>query len=148
MVAGEEIRDTSGAMTTLRYCRSLFMAGAGLFAVSMRGQVMVTGLTQLGTLGGSFSGGHGMNTAGDSVGYSQNGGGVTSAFLYSGGVMTDLGTLGGAYSLAYAVNASDQVVGYSQNGSGLYHAFSYSGGVAAFLLRESGHATFSEIPPP
>lgn len=56
-------------------------------------------MSYLGSLGGSFSYGTGINNAGQVVGQSNtvgNGDGLGSgdAFLYSNGVMTDLGTLG------------------------------------------------------
>jgi probable HAF family extracellular repeat protein len=86
-------------------------------------------MTDLGTLGGSWSVGSGINASGQVTGYAQNGSGNSRAFLYSGGVMTDLGTLGGSWSLGSGINASGQVTGFSETPAGRFRAFLYSGGV-------------------
>src|SRR5580700_5382731 len=71
-------------------------------------------ITDLGTLGGSFSYANGINASGQVVGFSTTAGDASvGAFLYSGGVMTHLGTFGGLVSGATGINASGQVVGYS-----------------------------------
>jgi probable HAF family extracellular repeat protein len=90
-------------------------------------------VTDLGTLGGSFSYAYAINASGQVVGYSDTTGGNYHAFLYSGGTMTDLGTLGGTYSIATGINDLGQVVGYSTAADGSYHAFLYSGGTMTDL---------------
>ena len=85
-------------------------------------------MTDLGTLGGSYSSAFAINNSGQIVGMAYvPGTSAYHAFLYSNGTMTDLGTLGGAVSQAEGINDSGQVVGYL-TGSGVQHAFLYSGG--------------------
>jgi probable HAF family extracellular repeat protein len=79
-------------------------------------------ITDLGTLGGTFSQAFGINNKGSVVGYST----LTDnpnfrplhAFLWREGVMTDLSTLGPtdtlALSAAYSINDNDEAVGLSE----------------------------------
>jgi probable HAF family extracellular repeat protein len=85
-------------------------------------------MVDLGTLGGSFSVGLGINAAGHISGQSDTtGNSAFRAFLYDG-TMHDLGTLGGTNSSAADINGADQVVGYSHlTGDSVYHAFLYDG---------------------
>jgi probable HAF family extracellular repeat protein len=85
-------------------------------------------LINIGTLGGEYGQGRGINTAGEIAGYSTLANGSYRAFLYSGGQMIDLGTLGADYSVAYDLNDSGQVVGNSEPLGGEQHAFLYSDG--------------------
>jgi probable HAF family extracellular repeat protein len=93
-------------------------------------------MTDLGTLGGTWSYALGINASGQIVGDSWINTTDSSpyhGYLYSGGVMTDLGTLPyGSDSQANGINASGQVVGSSYTLVGP-HAFLYSGGVMTDL---------------
>jgi probable HAF family extracellular repeat protein len=75
----------------------------------------------LGTLGGSFSVGNGINADGRIVGYSDTGSEI-HAFLYDGS-MRDLGTLSSGLSIGSGINADGQIAGTS----GQHHAFLYDG---------------------
>jgi probable HAF family extracellular repeat protein len=80
-------------------------------------------VTDLGTLGGSYSSAQAINDWGQVVGNSFTGNSVLHAFLYSGGHMKDLGTLGGSYIEPKGINNHSQIVGYGYiTGDGVYHA--------------------------
>ncbi len=77
-----------------------------------------SGMRSLGTAGGAYSRAYGVNTLGDSVGYSQTGEGLELAFYKSKrGAMTALPYLPSPnpYSRAYAINQARQIVGFSNN---------------------------------
>lgn len=76
-------------------------------------------LTDLGTLGGSFSAANAVNDADAVVGYGTTAGGQYHAFLYDEGVMTDLGR-STTSSAAYDINKHGQVVGTMDNRAFLY----------------------------
>lgn len=76
-------------------------------------------LTDLGTLGGTFSQAFGVNDKGWVVGFATTEGDISvHAFLWRRGVMTDLGTLGGSdplpYSVAGSINNRGEIVGFSE----------------------------------
>lgn len=76
-------------------------------------------LTDLGTLGGTFSQAFGVNDKGWVVGFSTTEGDVgLHAFLWRDGVMIDLGTLGGSeplpFSLALSINNRGEIAGLSE----------------------------------
>jgi probable HAF family extracellular repeat protein len=86
-------------------------------------------ITDLGTLGGTYSQATAISPNGTVVGYSSLSGSFPwHAFRYSGGMMTELGTLGGDDSEAYDVNDAGQVVGASTTATGLVRAFLVDGG--------------------
>jgi probable HAF family extracellular repeat protein len=69
-------------------------------------------MTDLGTLGGLYSGANAVNGGGMIVGYAYLAGDVIShGFVYANGVMIDLGTLGTTQSYAYDINDAGDVVG-------------------------------------
>ena len=71
-------------------------------------------IIDLGTLGGSISGGIGINNHGQVTGYSHLSGDVNDhAFLYSNGMLKDLGVLGVGDSYGYGINSSGQIAGGS-----------------------------------
>ncbi len=72
-------------------------------------------VTDLGTLGGSFSIAFGVNTKSQVTGGANLAGDTNShAFRWQHGVMRDLGTLGGANSLAYNPNSRGEVAGAAE----------------------------------
>jgi probable HAF family extracellular repeat protein len=89
-------------------------------------------MSDLGTLGGTYSQARAINGNGDVAGSSTLSGtdvfAPNDAFLYSNGHMKDLGTLGGSSSHAYGINSFGEVVGDSYTASSQDNAFLYSGG--------------------
>src|SRR5512137_857723 len=72
-------------------------------------------MTDLGTLGGTYSRAYAINKTGQVAGASLTSSEEMHPFLYSNGSMKDLGTFGGSgWSEAYDINDAGQVVGYSQ----------------------------------
>ena len=106
-----------------------------LFAASACFAQMYT-LTDLGTLGGSFSNGLALNNSGDVVGESTLSNGYLHAFLYRTGKMTDLGLpilecSEGGSSIASGINDSGQIVGSTQCIDGTLRGWIMTDGIAA-----------------
>src|SRR5947207_13764045 len=93
-------------MNRILACLSPVILTAALLAhgapANAQGRASFSGL---GTLGGSYSIGYGVNATGQVTGYSATSGGLGHAFLYSGSSMQDLGTLGGTSSQGNGINA-------------------------------------------
>jgi len=92
-------------------------------------------MTDLGTLGGTFSIAIDVNNRGQATGEASIAGDSQyHAFLYSGGIMTDLGGLGGTFAFGTNINSSGQVVGAaSLPGDTEDHGFLYSAGAMTDL---------------
>ena len=86
-----------------------------------------SGMTELGTLGGTQTVATGINASGQVTGYARTADNVFEhAYITgaNGSGMTDLGTLGGMHSNAYGINASGQVVGTANTtDEDIWHAF-------------------------
>jgi probable HAF family extracellular repeat protein len=117
--------------------RSLFRKPAGCITIILlltRATIALADVTDyrvtdLGTLGGTFSGAFGLNNLGQVVGTSgTTHNGTQYAFLYTGGHMVSLGALGGTYGIATAINDHGEVVGLAGVSGSPYSAFLYSSG--------------------
>ena len=96
-------------------------------------------MIDLGTLGGTFGVGNGLNNRGQVVGFSDVAGDLANhAFIWERGVLTDIGTLGGDNSTANWINNAGQVVGIADLADGTHHAFVWSKGKMTDLGTLSG----------
>jgi probable HAF family extracellular repeat protein len=124
-------------VTALAVRRSRRIAGllslccALSFTAAAQAAVVYT-VTDLGTLGGPYSYGLGINASGQVTGYSYTAGyAAAGAFLWTptspngaSGMMHDLGTLGGIDSIGTGINDSGQVTGFANtSGDAANHAF-------------------------
>jgi probable HAF family extracellular repeat protein len=97
-----------------------------LMAVNVTIKAQNYTLTELGTLGGQFSGANGINEQGQVVGQSTIIGGASHAFFWSGGEMSDLGVPGGYLaSGATGINSNGQIVGYANGPNLIQFAYLY-----------------------
>jgi probable HAF family extracellular repeat protein len=93
---------------------TLFAAMAVLVQLAAQQKAASYTVTDLGTLGGTFSDTGGVNNQGQAVGGSTViGDTAIHAFLWNKGVISDLGTLGGPNSFANAVSNTTGAVGLS-----------------------------------
>jgi probable HAF family extracellular repeat protein len=108
------------------------LAAALLAPVTAAGAVGGYTVESLGTLGGSYSLGLGIDNGGVAVGWSASASEVDRGFVFSHGVLSDVGTLpGGRFAHANAINERGQITGDSEISvaSGFErHAFLYDRG--------------------
>jgi probable HAF family extracellular repeat protein len=92
-------------------------------------------VTELGSLGGSYTAPLAINEQGQVIGFSTIESETAHAFLWQAGVMTDLGTLGSEdiSSFARAINNHGQIVGVSYKPNGDSHGFLWQNGVMTDL---------------
>jgi probable HAF family extracellular repeat protein len=100
------------------------------FFAALCAQAQTYLITDLGTLGGSFSMALGINARGQIVGNSFTAGDqALHGFIFSNGKMQDLGTLGGTSSYVDAIDDHGQVFGTTYTtGNALLRAFVYANG--------------------
>ncbi len=89
--------------------------------------------TDLGTLGGSYSNGLGINAGGAVVGVAGTAANTAHAFVAGDGGMIDLGTLDGVASTAVAINDRGQVAGNVTTADGRQRAFVYDNGTMRYI---------------
>jgi len=82
-------------------------------------------MTDLGTLGGTWSTATAINGSGEIVGTSALANGLFSAFYSNGSGMTSVGTFSGTHGSSYAMAVNDygEIVGDAQNAHGFANAF-------------------------
>lgn len=96
-------------------------------------------VSDLGSLGGTYSQGLAVNNSGLASGFSHLPDNVSEHAIVSQGLTLpqDLGTLGGSYSQAYSINNLNQAVGSaSLSGDTFYHAFQWQGATPLSPLKD------------
>ena len=106
------------------------LSAACVIALACMQAAWAATITDLGTLGGTYSAAYGINASGQVVGWASTAGDAAfDAFLYTpGSGMTNLGTFGGPGSEATGINASGQVVGWASTAGNAQDAFLYTPG--------------------
>ena len=100
-------------------------------------------LTQLGTLGGSYSSAVAINALGHITGYAGTAFNDVRAVTYSNGAATDLNILGGtASSFGMGINGAGQIAGQYFSG-GYQRSFGRSGGIDTDLGTLGGNNTYA-----
>lgn len=100
-------------------------------------------ISDLGTLGGTWSSAYALDSAGQIAGTSTTTTGAFHAFFYSSGGMVDLGTLGGTNSYGLAINSSGSVAGNASVSTGYSHAFEWNGSLMADLGTLGGNQSYA-----
>jgi probable HAF family extracellular repeat protein len=87
-----------------------------------------SGPVDIGTLGGTYSEGTGINDQNEIAGVSSvTGSSLNHLFLYAKGHMSDLGTVAGESFVNALINNRGEIVGSATNSSGLENSFIYRG---------------------
>ena len=95
-------------------------------------------ITDLGTLGGSFSQASALNNRGQVAGTSTTKNGDAHGYVWQNGKMTDMGTLGGDFSVTSALNNNGAAVGLSVDQDEEYiNAFAWRDGKMSRVLQKS-----------
>jgi probable HAF family extracellular repeat protein len=93
-----------------------------------RGFLLRSGVVEvIGTLGGSYSSAHAIDSFGRVAGDSTSSDGSHRSFLFEAGALRNLGTLGGNETLAFAINSQGQVTGQSQTADGALQPYVFDG---------------------
>jgi probable HAF family extracellular repeat protein len=90
-------------------------------------------MTDLGTLGGTDSEAHAINSSGQVVGQADVASGAPHPFLWQNGNMIDLGSLGGCCGGALAINDAGVIVGWSTTADGHDRDFIWQNGIMTEL---------------
>jgi probable HAF family extracellular repeat protein len=85
-------------------------------------------MTDIGNIGGSFTGGRSINSSGMVAGVAENSNGRLRAFRWNGRTIQSFGTFGGPSSFAEAINDSRQTTGGARTSAEKSHAFIWDGG--------------------
>jgi len=102
-------------------------------------------ITNLGTLGGTYSIATAISNQAHAAGFSADATGAVHAFLWAEGRMVDLGTLGGWYSSASATNDRGQIAGNSATSTGEIHGVIWDKGTIRDLGIQSQFVAATDI---